>query len=132
MAAAHEIELILSRQLAESLSVAIFIVDPAGNLLFYNEPAEAILGKKFEDTGEMPVEVWSTIFKPLDDDGNDFPPQNMPLVKTLTNQLPAHGSFWIEGLDSVKRQLSVTSYPLISRSKSFLGAVALFWTPEQL
>ena len=128
--AAHGIELILSRQLAESLSIAIFIVDPKGNLLFYNEPAEEILGKKFEDTGEMPVESWSTIFKPLDDDGNIFPAEKMPLVKTLSNQLPAHGAFWIEGLDKVKRNLNVTSYPIISRSKEFLGAVALFWTPQ--
>lgn len=128
--AAHDIELILSRQLAESLSVAIFIVDPGGNLLYYNEPAEEILGKMFEDTGEMPVEEWSTIFKPLDDAGNVFPPEKLPLVKTLSNQKPAHGSFWIEGLDKVKRSLNVTSYPIISRSKDFLGAVAIFWTPE--
>ena len=37
------IELILARQFADSMSVAVFIVDPAGNLLFYNEAAESIL-----------------------------------------------------------------------------------------
>lgn len=127
---AHEIELILSRQLAEGLSTAIFIVDPEGNLLFYNQPAEKILGKKFEDTGEMPVAVWSTIFKPLDDDGNSLPPEDLPLVKTLTTKTPAHGSFWIESLKGEKHKIMVTSYPLTARGKRFLGAVAIFWTPK--
>ena len=42
----HAIELILSRQLADCLSVPVFIVDPQGNLLFYNNPAEEVLGQK--------------------------------------------------------------------------------------
>ena len=65
--AAYEIEIILNRQLADCLSIPVFITDTAGNLIFYNDPAELILGTRFEDTGEMPVERWSTIFKPLDD-----------------------------------------------------------------
>ena len=42
-----EIEVILSRQLADSLSVPVFIVDTHGNLIFYNEPAEDILGLNY-------------------------------------------------------------------------------------
>ena len=53
---AYAIELILTRQLADCLAIPVFITDTIGNLLFYNEPAEDILGKRFEDTGEMPVE----------------------------------------------------------------------------
>ena len=48
---AYEIEIILSRQLADCLTVPVFIVDPEGTLIFYNEAAEVILGKKFQDTG---------------------------------------------------------------------------------
>jgi hypothetical protein len=51
-----------------------FHYDTTGNLIFYNEPAENILGKKFNDTGEMPVEVWSTIFSQMDDFGNPISP----------------------------------------------------------
>ena len=67
--ASYEIEIILNRQLADCLSLPVFITDPAGDLIFYNEAAEKILGKRFEETGEMPKEKWSTAFKPLDDDG---------------------------------------------------------------
>ena len=125
----HDIELILSRQLAEGLSTAIFIVDPEGNLLFYNEPAVKILGKKFENTGEMPVAVWSTIFKPLDDAGTPIPPENLPLVKTLSTKQPAHGDFWIESLKGDRHNLMVTSLPICGRADRFLGALAIFWTP---
>jgi len=43
--AQHEIEVILFRQLAASLAMPIFIVDPQGTLLYCNEPAELILGR---------------------------------------------------------------------------------------
>ena len=38
----YEIEIILNRQLADCLSIPVFITDTIGNLLFYNEPAEEI------------------------------------------------------------------------------------------
>ena len=56
---AYEIEIILNRQLADCLSIPVFITDTTGNLIFYNEPAEIILGTSFEETGEMPVEAFS-------------------------------------------------------------------------
>ena len=83
--AAYEIEIILNRQLADCLSIPVFITDVKGNLIFYNEPAEEILGTRFEDTGEMPVEKWSTDFKPIDAQGLPLPPDDLPLVKTLKN-----------------------------------------------
>ena len=129
--AAYEIEVILNRQLADCLSIPVFITDTAGNLIFYNEPAEEILGKRFEDTGEMPVEIWSTIYKPFDEDGNDIPPDDLPLVKTLKNCSPYHKTFWIESLKGKKQRISLTSYPIIGRTGKFLGAVALFWTPKE-
>jgi PAS domain-containing protein len=124
---AYDIEIILSRQLAEALSIPVFIIDPEGTLLFYNEPAEKILGKKYKDTGEMQVDVWSTIFNPLDEEGNPLNPDDLPLVKTLKTRFPAHGSFWIKSLKNKNYRISVTSYPLQGRAERFLGAVAIFW-----
>lgn len=124
---ALEIEIILNRQLADCLSIPVFIVDPDGTLLFYNEPAEKILGERFEDTGEMHVDQWSTIFIPVDEEGNRLPPDQLPLVKTLSSKKPAHGAFRINSLDGKIINISVTSYPIIGRSKRFTGAVAIFW-----
>ena len=57
-----EIQVILARQLAGCLAMPILIVDTAGTLIFYNEPAEAILNQRFEETGEMPADAWSGRF----------------------------------------------------------------------
>lgn len=126
----QSLEIILSRQLADCLFVPMFIIDPKGNLLFFNEPAEDILGKHFEETGVMPLEEWATIFKPIDEQGYPLNPDGLPLVYTLVTQKPAHGSFWIESLRGQKFHISVTSYPIIGRSGHFQGAVAIFWKLE--
>lgn len=128
---AYAIEIILNRQLADCLAIPVFITDPAGNLLFYNEPAEEILGRRFEDTGEMAVTEWGTVFKNKDENGAPLPPEELPLVKTLQNQHPYHKTFWIESLQGKAEKIAVTSYPIIGRSGKFLGAVAIFWKPDE-
>lgn len=124
---AYEIEMILNRQLADCLSIPVFITDRKGNLIYYNEPAELILGRSYEDTGEMPVSEWGTIFKPMDENRNVLPPDDLPLVKTLKNCRPYHRIFWIESLNGKMEKIAVTSYPILGRAAAFLGAVALFW-----
>lgn len=124
---AYEIEIILNRQLADCLSIPVFITDTIGNLVFYNEPAETVLGKRFEETGEMPVEMWSRIFKPIDEFNKEIPPEDLPLVKTLRDFSPYHKSFWIKSLQGNTEKIALTSYPIISRENKFLGAVAMFW-----
>ena len=128
---AYAIEIILNRQLADCSAIPVFITDTAGNLLFYNAAAEEILGNRYEDTGEMSVGEWSTVFKNKDDAGETLPPEELPLVKTLQNQQPYHKTFWIESLQGKAERISVTSYPIIGRSGKFLGAVALFWRPSE-
>jgi PAS domain-containing protein len=123
----REIEIILSRQLASYLAIPIFIVDPEGNLLFYNEPAEAILGGRFEETGEMPVSEWSRVFKPTDHRGAALGPDKLPLMVAVTERRPAHRRFWIRGLDHVRRHIEVTAFPLVGQADRYLGAMALFW-----
>ena len=122
-----EIEMILTRQLASYLAMPIFIVDPQGNLVFYNEPAEVILGRRFDETGEMPMEEWSTIFTPTDDHGNALLREKLPLVIALTQKRPATLSFWIKALDNVPRHIQVTAFPLIGEAGRDVGAVAIFW-----
>ena len=124
---AYEIEIILNRQLADCLSIPVFITYTTGNLIFYNEPAEKLLGSRFEDTGEMKVEEWGTMFKPLDEQRMPLPPEGLPLVMTLKDHRPHHRSFWIESMMGKAEKISVTSYAIIGRSGKFLGAVAIFW-----
>jgi len=126
-----EIELILSRHLAEYLAMPIFIVDPGGDMVYYNESAEIILGFRYVETGAMPASEWSTIFNPVGLDGTPMEPEEHPLMIAIIEQHPAHKRFWIRGLDKNKRLLEVTAIPLIAQADRFLGAIAFFWeVPE--
>ena len=120
-------EIGLARALAKSLVIPIFIVDIDGSLLFYNEPAENILGKKFDETGAMPASVWSRLFTPTDEDGSPLLPDDLPLVITFRDKHPAHKKIWIRGLDNVQRHIEITSFPLLGDANRFMGAVAMFW-----
>lgn len=126
-----EIELILLRQLASYLATPILIVDPKGNLLFYNEHAEAIIGRRYEETGEMTAEEWTIGFKPTDRRGKSMPPEAVPLMIALNEHRPAHGSLWIRGLDGVRRRIETTAFPLIGQEGRFMGAVSVFWETQR-
>jgi len=123
----QEIEMILTRHLASYLAIPIFLVDTGGTLVFYNEPAEILLGRRFDETGEMPVEEWSTVFTPMDEQGTPIPPDGLPLVIALAERRPAHRRFFIQGLDRTRRHIELTAFPLIGQAERHLGAVALFW-----
>jgi len=109
----------------------MFIVDPQGTLVFYNERAECVLGRRFEETGEMPFEEWSSGFVPTEEDGTPMPPENLPLTIALYKRWPAHSSFWIRGLDNVQRHIDATAFPLIGQGGRNLGAVAIFWESKE-
>jgi PAS domain-containing protein len=123
----QEIEVILARHLAEYLAMPIFIVNPAGDLIFYNEPAETILGTRYAETGIMPATEWSTVFHPMDRERSLLPPDELPLMMALSKRHPAHKVFWIEGLDGVLREIEVTAFPMVGQADRFLGAIAIFW-----
>ncbi|OOG78633.1 PAS domain-containing protein [Algoriphagus sp. A40] len=124
---AQPLELILARQFGDCLCIPFFLVDPEGNLLFYNEAAEGIFGLKFTDTGGMRVEEWTTVFKPTDSEGNLLAPEELPLVQTLTSRRPANGSFYIDNIKGERIKITVSSFPVEGRPNRYLGAIAMFW-----
>jgi len=121
------IELILTRHLASNLAMPIFLVDADGTLVFYNEPAERLLGMRFEETGEMPANEWATKWMPTTADGKPIAPDEVPLVVAVTERRPAHGSFEIRGLDGQRWHIEVTAIPLVQPGDRVVGAVAFFW-----
>ena len=127
----RDIEIILSRHLAEHLTIPVFIVDPQGDLLFYNEPAVIILGYRFDETGPMPASEWSTIFQPVDHTGDPLLPEELPLVIATMKRHPANRRFWIKGMDDTLRQIDVTAFPLVGQSERLIGAVAMFWEVKE-
>ncbi len=124
------IELILLRQVASYLDVPIFLVDASGQLLFYNEPAEPLLGVRFEDVGPMTQEEWLAAFLPPDAAGSPTPTDDVPLIRALRTRQPVHSELRFIGRDGVPRTVDVTAMPLRGQAGDLLGAMAFFWHRE--
>ena len=122
------IEIILLRQWASHMAMPVWIAGDKGELLFYNEPAEELLGRRFDEAGEMPIREWSTIFAPVDERGAPLPPDALPLAIALQKRRPAYRRIRITGLDGVPRELEVVAFPLEGQGRRFLGAVAIFYS----
>lgn len=124
------IELILMRQLAGHLRMPVFLVDGRGTLLFYNEPAEALLGRPFNEAGVMNLKTWSTVFRAEDENGTPLPREALPLFVALRERRPAQRIIRITGLDGAKRTIEITALPLEGVNGRGLGAVAAFRSIE--
>ena len=122
-----EIEVILLRQLASYLAMPILIADPEGTLLFYNEPAEQLMGMRFEETGELVMHEWEGIIKMTDEHGTLIPPEARPLIIALHERRPVHREMWGQGADGAWRHVQVTAFPLIGQAGRHLGAGVIFW-----
>ncbi len=122
--------LILAREFASKLATPVFVADAAGSLVFYNEPAEAILGQTFAEVGEMSADSWASLFETEDVHGRRIELGDMPAGVAFLERRPAHGALRIRGLDGVRRVISVTAFPLFAHADEFVGVVAIFWQSD--
>ena len=123
--------LILAREFASKLATPTLLADADGNLVFYNEPAEDILGRTFSEAGEMPAGEWAALFATEDAEGRPVALDDMPAGIALAERRPAHGTLRIKGLDGVRRTISVTGLPLFAHTAEFVGVVAIFWQADE-
>lgn len=124
------IELILLKHWASYVTIPIWLTDPAGNLVYYNEPAESILGRRFDDVGVISAEQLAELFVTSDLDGRPLPSAELPLVVAITDGVPAHRRFRFEALDGSSRVIEVTALPIIGQGGRRLGSMAAFWEPQ--
>lgn len=127
MSAPKPIQIILARQLASSLAMAILIVDTDGRLIFYNEPAEVILDQRFEETGEMAAEPWTRRFAIEDEERKPIAPENSPMMLALSERKPFSRTVWMRCGHREWWHMNITAFPLIGEAGQFLGAQMIFW-----
>lgn len=125
--AQQDVELILVRRMAGMLAMPAFLMGADGTLLYYNEAAEQVLGRRFEESGPMPAAELGPIFDARDEQGEAIPSEDLPVSVALLQRKPAHMKMGIRGLDGLKREISVTAFPLEGQGGRHLGALALFW-----
>lgn len=127
ISSAKAIQVILARQLASCLAMPILIVDTEGTLIFYNEPAELILGQRFDETGEMAADEWGALFAFADEARKPIAQEERPMMLALSERKPNSRTVWIRCGDREWRHVSITAYPLIGEGGQFLGATMIFW-----
>jgi PAS domain-containing protein len=85
----HNLVLILARGLASSIATPMFLVDPKGTLVYFNEPAEAVLGQTYAEAGELEPEEWGTMFYPEDPaTGAQLSVEELPLARAAPPTVP--------------------------------------------
>jgi PAS domain-containing protein len=119
------LDLILARNLMATLETPSFLVDAGGVLAFYNEAAGALLGHRFEETGQLTREQWNAI-GPVDADGTPIDSEGLPLSVALREGRPAHGRFNICTDDGAVLEVETSAVPLVSGG-DFHGAMVVFW-----
>jgi PAS domain-containing protein len=127
-AAQQAVEMILVRQLASYLFVPVLVFDSTGTVVFYNEPAERILGVRFEETGRIDREEADRLVELSEDPSAGPEDSERPLDVALQQRRPAHARRWLlRRADRVRLQVELTAFPIIDHEERLLGAVAMFW-----
>jgi len=127
----HDVGLILMRQLASGLAVPTLIADQAGDLLYFNEPAEQLLGRRFDEMGEMPRGAFASSFALRDQEGKPLSEEQVPLNVAMRELRPVHRRVIGRGFDGVDRNMETTAFPLLEAGGHLIGVVAMFWERKQ-
>jgi PAS domain-containing protein len=120
------LELILARNLLSSLSTPAFLANRTNDIIFYNEPAGALLGRTFQERGIMSAEEWVNDFGPLDERGEPIPVEQQPVTIALRANRAAHARHRIRSLGGAVHVVEVSGLPIIGAS-GFHGAMVFFW-----
>lgn len=118
--------LILARNLMASLQTPAFLVDAPGQIVFYNEAAGSLLGRRFEESGPMPAAEWTTTFGPFDADGRPLGYGDIGLTQALRGNRAAHATMRIRSIQGAEHEIEVSAMP-IQGEDGFHGAMVFFW-----
>jgi len=120
------LELILARNLLSSIITPAFLVGGDGQLLFFNEAAAAMLGRRFEETGTLTSAQWTGEFGPFGVDGVPIPYDDIPATIAVRHQRAFHGTYRIRAAGGHHTDVEASTIPIVGPGGSS-GAVVIFW-----
>ncbi|MCB9741910.1 MAG: hypothetical protein H6741_23420 [Alphaproteobacteria bacterium] len=120
------LELILARQWCALLSTPVLLFDATGTLVFFNEPAEGLLGRTYDETGPMVKPEWQAAFPLEDDHGELIHGRDNPMSVCVRDQVSAQRVVTVRGMDGLRRRITVTVFPVRGLDHDVLGAMAVF------
>jgi PAS domain-containing protein len=123
--------LILARSFASRLATAVFLVDAAGSVIYFNEAAERVLGQRFVEGHGMSPAEYGELFRPSDDEGNPIPILETPVGLAFSRGVPGHMALTLRGADGVTRPIEATAFPLLAHTNEQVGAIVFFWERQE-
>ncbi len=122
------LQLLLARNFIAATLTPGFIVDPDGVMIFFNEAAAQLIGRRFEESGRLTREEWNEI-GPVDERGRPISSGDLPLTIALREGIPAIGRFRIKTDQGALMEIEVSANPLIGDA-GFEGAM-VSWVPAR-
>jgi hypothetical protein len=119
--------LILARELASNLATPMFLLDPGGMLVFYNDAAAMLLGKSFAELGEIPSGEFGAALELATPTGEPLRRRDSPAGIAFFERRPAHMTVMATAFNGVRREYEATAYPLFGATGEMNGVVAVFW-----
>jgi PAS domain S-box-containing protein len=119
--------LILAREFAANIATPVTVMDEHGRLVYFNEPAERILGQRYAEVGELAPHEWTRLFAVEQLDGTPVRLDEMPVGIAHRERCPAHDTLAFTTQDGTRHEIEVTAFPLLGREEDFFGVVAVFW-----
>ncbi len=116
--------LLLARNFTAATLTPAFVTDPDGVMIFFNEAAAQLIGRRFEESGRLTREEWNEI-GPVDEAGNPIASGNLPLTIALREGIPAFGRFRIKTDRGALVEVEASANPLVG-GDVFRGAIVSF------
>jgi PAS domain-containing protein len=125
--APKSLPLILARELAANLATPMFLMDPLGMLVFYNDAAALLLGKPFAELGEVPSGEFGAALELATPEGERLRRRDSPAGVAFFEQRPAHMTVLATAFNGVRREYEATAFPLFGATGEMHGVVSVFW-----
>ena len=123
------LELILARNLVSLVSLAAVLVDIDGQIVFYNDAAAELVGRRFEDIGTMSREEWSARYGPVDEQGAALAADELPLAVAVREGRPAYARFRVRAERGLV-EVEAGALPLLGPA-GYHGAMVFFWVVDE-
>ncbi|MDX1469659.1 MAG: hypothetical protein R3258_09995 [Acidimicrobiia bacterium] len=131
MGSQQPLEMILVRQLSKHLAIPVWILEATGELAFYNEPAEVVLGVEFADLGPLVSVDISEMFEITEVDGEPVPEDELPIMVALTTNRPSSRKVRFRAKDGIWKLVEVIAMPIVGQGDRCLGVMATFWELDE-
>ena len=86
-----------------------------------------MVGRRFSEAEEMPLDSWLDAFEPRTTDSVPLPPEQQPGRIAFEERRASHLRYLVTSTDGVERVIEVTAFPLFAHTDEFVGIVAIFW-----